>query len=86
VVGTLPVLAFAVEVPHPAHPHVGVQDDAVVPLDLEVLAVALDRLDEPPGGGRDPRLAPDLHRSAILSVMAPVEAHGDRMAAVGLNN
>ena len=63
VVRTLPALALAVEVPQPAHAHVGVQDDAVVPLDLEVLAVALDRLDHPPGPGRDPdeprRLEPD---------------------------
>ena len=41
-----------VEVPRPAHPHVGVQDDAVVPLHLEVPPVALDPLDGAAGAGR----------------------------------
>jgi hypothetical protein len=54
VMRALPAVAIAVEVPRAAHPHVRVQDDAVVPFDLEVLAVALDGLDQPAGTGRDP--------------------------------
>ncbi len=48
-VRTPPVVATPVEVPRPRHPHVGVEDEAVVPLDLEMLAVALDGLDDPSG-------------------------------------
>ena len=48
----LPPLAGAVEVPRAAHPHVRVQDDAVVPHDLEVLAVAsTDSMVRPATGG-----------------------------------
>ena len=36
----------AVQVPRAGHAHVRVQHEAVVPHDLEVLAVALDQLDD----------------------------------------
>jgi hypothetical protein len=42
-----PALARPVQVPRARHAHVGVQHDAVVPRHLEVLAVALDPLDDP---------------------------------------
>ncbi len=48
-----PAFAGAVEVPGAAEEQVGVQDQAVVPRDVELLASTLDQLDDPPvrGGG-----------------------------------
>ena len=48
-IGTTPVVAAPVQVPRAGHAHVGVEDEPVVPFDLEMLAVALDRLDDPAG-------------------------------------
>ena len=42
-----PALTRVVEVPGTGHAHVGVQHDPVVPGELEVLAEALDLLDDP---------------------------------------
>jgi hypothetical protein len=46
VIALPPPLAGAVQVPRAGHAHVGVQHQTVVPDDLEVLAVALDQLDD----------------------------------------
>ena len=47
VVALAPPLTTAVEVPRARHAHVAVEHQPVVPDDLEVLAVALDPLDDP---------------------------------------
>ena len=70
VVRPLPALAGAVEVPRPAHPHVRVQDDAVVPLDLEVLAVALHRSTVRPARGVMPIRRGASKRTIFLSTSA----------------
>ena len=47
-----PPFAGAIEVPGAAEKQVGVQDQAVVPDDVELLATALDELDHAPDAGR----------------------------------
>lgn len=42
-----PTLAASVQVPASDHSHVRVEHDVIVPRDLEVLAVRIDRLDRP---------------------------------------
>ena len=60
-----PALPRPVQVPRPGHPHVGVQDDPVVPADLDVLAPAVHPLDDRAERGAGPgeawRLEPGHH-------------------------
>ena len=46
-----PPLAAAIQVPHSAEQQVGVQDQTIVPNDVELLATALDELDDTTGRG-----------------------------------
>ena len=70
VVRAHPRVAAAVEVPRTAHPQVRVQHHGVVPHDLDMLAVALDRLDRAPGRGVTPISLGASKRTILRSTSA----------------
>jgi hypothetical protein len=81
-----PPLARSVQVPGAGHAHVGVEDGPVVPADLDVLAAAVDALDDGTDGGASALQAGGLEPGHDLLQQRGPERRGGPMDGVTLGH